>query len=94
MGTKFWELVSDEHGIGGSGEYCGDNAAHFERINVLYHASCLVLIETSYNYILTFPELRNKLLLDGVSECAADPLQRVTTVVKMASKENIFLRES
>jgi hypothetical protein len=25
MGIKFWEVVCDEHGIGGDGEYCGDN---------------------------------------------------------------------
>jgi tubulin beta len=29
--------VCDEHGIGGSGEYCGDNDAHLGRINVFYH---------------------------------------------------------
>jgi hypothetical protein len=34
MGKKFWELVYDEHGIGGSGEYCGDNDAQLGRINV------------------------------------------------------------
>jgi hypothetical protein len=27
----------DEHGIGGRGEYSGDNDAQFDRINVLYH---------------------------------------------------------
>jgi hypothetical protein len=27
MGTKFHEVVTDEHGIGGGGEYCGDNDA-------------------------------------------------------------------
>jgi hypothetical protein len=37
MGKKFWEVVCDEHGIGGSGEYCGDNYAHPDRISVLYH---------------------------------------------------------
>jgi tubulin beta len=37
MGTKFWEVVCDEHGIGGSGESCGDNDAHLDRINVFYH---------------------------------------------------------
>jgi hypothetical protein len=31
MGTKFWELVFDEHGIGGSGVYCGDYDAHLGR---------------------------------------------------------------
>jgi hypothetical protein len=29
--------MSDEHGIGGSGEYSGDNDAHLDRINVLCH---------------------------------------------------------
>jgi tubulin beta len=29
--------VCDEHGIGGSGEYCGDNDAHLGRINVFHH---------------------------------------------------------
>jgi tubulin beta len=37
MGAKFWEVVCDEHGIGGSGEYCGDIDAHLGRINVFYH---------------------------------------------------------
>jgi tubulin beta len=37
MGTMIREVVCDEHGIGGSGEYCGDNDAHLGRINVLYH---------------------------------------------------------
>jgi len=25
------------HGIGGDGEYCGDNDARLDRINVFYH---------------------------------------------------------
>jgi tubulin beta len=37
MGTKFLVVVCDEHGIGGDGEYCGDNDAQLNRINVLYH---------------------------------------------------------
>jgi hypothetical protein len=39
MGTKIWEVVCDEHGIGGSGEYCGGNDAHLDRINVFYHGA-------------------------------------------------------
>jgi tubulin beta len=35
--TKFWEVVCDEHGIGGYGEYCGDNDARHGRINAFYH---------------------------------------------------------
>jgi hypothetical protein len=40
MGTKFWEVVCDENGIGVSGEYYGDNDdndAQLDRISVLYH---------------------------------------------------------
>jgi hypothetical protein len=29
--------LCDEHGIGGSGEHCGDHDAHLGRINVFYH---------------------------------------------------------
>jgi tubulin beta len=36
MGTKFLEVLCDEHGIGGDGEYCGDNDAKLDRINVFY----------------------------------------------------------
>jgi tubulin beta len=37
MGTKFWEVVCDEHGIRGDGEYCGGNDTQLDRINVLHH---------------------------------------------------------
>jgi hypothetical protein len=37
MGTRFWQAVCDEHGIGGSGKYSGVSDSHFGRINVLYH---------------------------------------------------------
>jgi hypothetical protein len=36
MDNKFWELVCDEHGIGGDGEYFVDNDMQLGRINVLY----------------------------------------------------------
>ena len=29
--------MCDEHGIGGDGEYCGDDDAQLGRIHVLYH---------------------------------------------------------
>jgi len=30
-------VFCDEHGIGGYGEYCGDNDAQLDRINAFYH---------------------------------------------------------
>ena len=41
MGTKFWEIVYNEHGLGGSGEYCGDNDTHLYRINIFYHVKAV-----------------------------------------------------
>ena len=37
MGTEFQEVLCDEHGIGGDGEYCGDNDVQLERINAFYY---------------------------------------------------------
>jgi hypothetical protein len=37
MGTKFLEVVCDEHGSGGSGECCCDNNSRLGRINLFYH---------------------------------------------------------
>lgn len=34
MGTKFWEVISDEHGIDPTGTYHGDSDLQLERINV------------------------------------------------------------
>jgi tubulin beta len=38
-GTKFWEVVCDENGIGGGGEYCGDNDSQLGRISLLCHGA-------------------------------------------------------
>jgi tubulin beta len=37
MGNKFQEVFCDVPGIGGDGEYCGDNDAQLGRINVFYY---------------------------------------------------------
>jgi hypothetical protein len=37
MGKKLWEVACDEHGIGGNGEYFGDNDTQLGRIDVLCH---------------------------------------------------------
>jgi tubulin beta len=37
MGTKFLEVLCDEHGIGGDGGYCGGNDAQLDRIKMFYH---------------------------------------------------------
>ena len=37
IGQKFWEVISDEHGICGDGGYQGDMHQQLERINVYYN---------------------------------------------------------
>lgn len=37
IGAKFWETVSDEHGIDPAGKYNGDSELQIERINVYYN---------------------------------------------------------
>ncbi|KAI9347132.1 Tubulin/FtsZ, GTPase domain-containing protein, partial [Pilaira anomala] len=37
IGQKFWETISQEHGIDSTGAYAGDNDLQLERINVYYN---------------------------------------------------------
>ena len=37
IGAKFWEIISDEHGIDPTGTYVGDSDLQLERINVYYN---------------------------------------------------------
>jgi tubulin beta len=37
ISTDFYEVLCNENGIGGDGEYCGDNDAQLDRIDVFYH---------------------------------------------------------
>ncbi|XP_054161851.1 tubulin beta chain-like [Oppia nitens] len=39
IGAKFWEVISEEHGIDKTGHYNGDNDLQLERINVYYNES-------------------------------------------------------
>jgi tubulin beta len=54
IGAKFWEVISDEHGIDATGSYTGDNPNQLERIEVYYNEanggkyvprSCMVDLE-------------------------------------------------
>ena len=37
IGAKFWEIISDEHGIDPTGSYTGESDLQLERINVYYN---------------------------------------------------------
>jgi hypothetical protein len=48
MGTKSWDVMCDEHGIGGGGDDCGDNDANLGRINVFHHlTTCFSRVATA-----------------------------------------------
>ena len=36
IGAKFWEVISDEHGIDPTGTYHGDSDLQLERIELMY----------------------------------------------------------
>jgi len=37
IGSKFWEIISDEHGVDPTGQYVGNNDLQLERIDVFYN---------------------------------------------------------
>ncbi|KAJ3614478.1 hypothetical protein NHX12_018050 [Muraenolepis orangiensis] len=37
IGAKFWEVISDEHGMDPTGSYQGDSDLQLEQINVYYN---------------------------------------------------------
>jgi tubulin beta len=37
IGSKFWEVISDEHGVDPTGTYHGDSDLQLERINVYFN---------------------------------------------------------
>ncbi|KAG5505849.1 hypothetical protein JKF63_05197 [Porcisia hertigi] len=39
IGSKFWEVISDEHGVDPTGTYQGDSDLQLERINVYFDES-------------------------------------------------------
>lgn len=40
IGSKFWEVIGEEHGIDPAGGYCGASALQLERISVYYNEAC------------------------------------------------------
>ena len=52
IGAKFWEIISDEHGVDPTGEYNGDSDLQQERIevsNYKYQISNVVAKKYHYN---------------------------------------------
>lgn len=37
IGSKFWEVIVDEHGLDATGKYVGDNDLQLQRINVYFN---------------------------------------------------------
>ena len=57
IGAKFWEIISDEHGVDPTGEYNGDSDLQQERIevsNYKYHISNVVAKNTIIILIISY----------------------------------------
>ncbi|KAJ8272509.1 hypothetical protein GJAV_G00089980 [Gymnothorax javanicus] len=51
IGAKFWEVISDEHGIDPTGNYVGDSDLQLERISVYYNeTSCESLVTNTIRH--------------------------------------------
>ena len=53
IGSKFWEITSDEHGLLPDGTYNGDSDLQLERIEVQFLDSLLLHIIPSYIKVFT-----------------------------------------
>ncbi|XP_041792515.1 tubulin beta-1 chain-like [Chelmon rostratus] len=89
IGAKFWEVVSDEHGIDPTGTYHGDSDLQLDRINVYYNEA-----SGSQQYrSLTVAELTQQMFDAKNMMAACDPRHgRYLTVVaifrgRMSMKE-------
>merc|ERR1712223_123063 len=68
IGAKFWEIISDEHGIDPTGSYAGSSELQLERINVYYNEAsggkyCPVPSWLTWNpvpWTLSGPDLSDK----------------------------------
>lgn len=53
IGAKFWEVISDEHGVDPTGTYRGDSDLQLERINVYFNEGVGGALRTHSDYWLT-----------------------------------------
>uniref|UniRef100_A0A8C9XC88 Tubulin beta chain n=1 Tax=Sander lucioperca TaxID=283035 RepID=A0A8C9XC88_SANLU len=53
IGSKFWEVISDEHGIDPTGSYHGDSDLQLDRINVYYNEASGMFLKQPW--VLNFP---------------------------------------
>eukprot|EP00606_Chrysophyceae_sp_TOSAG23-5_P000546 GSChrysophyteH2.ASY1.ANO1.343.1 assembled CDS len=44
IGAKFWEVISDEHGVDPTGTYHGDSDLQLERINVYFNEATFFIL--------------------------------------------------
>ncbi|TPP65931.1 Tubulin beta chain [Fasciola gigantica] len=59
MGAKFWEVISDEHGVTNEGLYKGDSDLQLERICVYYNEAIVPLNCTNL-CLLSYPHIGGK----------------------------------
>ncbi|XP_039554404.1 tubulin beta chain-like [Passer montanus] len=78
IGAKFWEVISDEHGIDPTGSYHGDSELQLERINVYYNEAagkCLLAQMSSNKWGSHDSSLRLEISLNKICHLPATPLR-------------------
>ncbi len=61
IGAKFWEVISDEHGVDPTGAYKGDSDLQLERINVYFNEATggKQMKDETFNFYFIFKKMRN-----------------------------------
>nr|XP_026262909.1 tubulin beta-4B chain-like [Urocitellus parryii] len=57
IGAKFWEVISDEHGIDPTGSYHGDSDLQLERINVYYNEAAGMYLNVNLAFHMWVEEM-------------------------------------
>ncbi|XP_077108930.1 tubulin beta-1 chain isoform X1 [Ranitomeya variabilis] len=63
IGAKFWEVISDEHGIDNGGRYKGDSDLQLERINVYFNEAHCKYLFLKYSAFLSLPGIISNIVL-------------------------------
>merc|ERR1712045_773687 len=97
IGAKFWEIISDEHGIDPTGTYHGDSDLQLERINVYYNEAQVVNMFPVLFLWIWNPELWTQSDLDLTDKYSdqitlyLDSLEQETTGLKATTQKELNL---
>uniref|UniRef100_A0A8W8M2F5 Tubulin/FtsZ 2-layer sandwich domain-containing protein n=1 Tax=Magallana gigas TaxID=29159 RepID=A0A8W8M2F5_MAGGI len=90
IGSKFWEVISDEHGLDPTGIYHGDSALQLERIDVYFSEA----MDNEALYDICFRTLKmNTPTYGDLNHLLSATMSGVTTCLRFPGQLNADLRK-